>query len=164
MSRPRALAALLAAILIAPQTATARERVGEVSTAWNWLGPNDKVVVEVFDDPGIANAACFVSYPDAGGVTGALGFREDPSRFSVACRATGAGPVCPSRKVATDRRGEEIWERSASLIFKEFRMTRFVDTKRNVAVYLLWSTRLIDGSPFNSVSAVPLDRGCPPPR
>lgn len=150
----------LTALLALPAWA-AGERIGEVSTSWRLVGPNDKVAVEVFDDPGVANAACFISYADVGGITGGLGLRENPSRFSVACRGTGAGPVCPIKKLRTDLKGEEIWEKDASFFFKEFRITRFIDPKRNVAVYLLWSTKLIDGSPFNSISAVALDRNCP---
>ena len=38
-----------------------------------------------------------------------------------------------------------------------------VDPKRNTLIYLSYSDKLIEGSPQNSVSAVPIDRGTPIP-
>jgi CreA protein len=53
-------------------------------------------------------------------------------------------------------RGEQVYESNTSLFFKETRVHRFIDEAQNVVVYLAWSTRLVDGSPFNAVAAVPI--------
>lgn len=134
--------------------AAAQQRIGEVSTAWRALGPNDRVIVERFDDPKVEGVSCYVSRAETGGISGALGVAEDPSRFSIACRAT--GPVRITGNIDRSRRGEMIFTERTSILFKTTRVSRFFDSERNALVYLVWSTRLIDGSPFNSVTAVAL--------
>lgn len=148
----RIIIGLLLSSFIMP--AVAQTRIGEVSTAWRALGPNDRVVVERFDDPKVEGVSCYVSRAETGGVGGALGLAEDPSRFSIACRAT--GPVRITGDINRTRSGEVIFTERTSLVFKSTRVTRFYDSERNALVYLVWSTRLIDGSPFNSVTAVAL--------
>ena len=81
------IALFLLACLSAPAMA---EEVGEVSTTFKLLSPNDKVVVEAFDDPAVQGVACYISRAKTGGYKGALGLAKDPSRFSVACRQVGA--------------------------------------------------------------------------
>ena len=135
-------------------SAHAQERVGEVSTTWRALGPNDKVVIDRYDDPKVENASCYVSHAETGGISGAMGLAEDPSRFSIACRAT--GPVRITGDIDKSAEGEVIFSEDTSVLFKEMRVSRFYDPKKNVLVYLVWSTELIDGSPFNSVTAIPL--------
>jgi len=129
------------------------EVIGSVDTTFRLLGANDRVKVERFDDPKVENASCYVSYAETGGVTGSLGLAEDPSRFSIACRAT--GPVRLIGKVGSEF--EEVFSRSTSILFKEMRVSRLLDAEKNVLVYLVWSTKLIDGSPYNSVTAIPID-------
>ncbi|HWL82962.1 MAG TPA: CreA family protein [Roseomonas sp.] len=147
--------ALGALALCLPLAAAAQTRVGEVSTTFRLVGPNDKVVVERYDDPRVSNVSCYVSRADTGGLSGWVGLAEDPSRFSIACRAT--GPVTlPSGVPQT----ESVFRQSASPLFKALTVTRIVDTEKRVLVYLVTSTKLVDGSPFNSVTAVAL--GAPP--
>jgi CreA protein len=129
------------------------EVIGSVDTTFRLLGANDRVKVERFDDPKVENASCYVSYAETGGVTGSLGLAEDPSRFSIACRAT--GPVRLIGKVGSEF--EEVFSRSTSILFKEMRVSRLLDAEKNVLVYLVWSTKLIDGSPYNRVTAIPID-------
>ena len=50
-----------------------------------------------------------------------------------------------------------------SILFKRLRVVRMVDTDRNALVYLTYSDKLIDGSPKNSVSAVPIPASTPIP-
>ena len=50
-----------------------------------------------------------------------------------------------------------------SLVFKKLRVVRMVDAKRNTLVYLTYSDRVIEGSPQNSVTAVPVLAGTPIP-
>lgn len=148
---------LIAALLLLSAAATsalAQERVGEVSTTFRIVGPNDKVVVERFDDPEVENASCYVSRADTGGLSGWVGLAEDPSRFSIACRAT--GPVTITGDIDRTKKGEVVFSEDTSILFKEMRISRFYDAEKNVLVYLVWSTKLIDGSPYNSVTAIPI--------
>jgi CreA protein len=129
--------------------ASSQTRIDAIST-FRWIGPNDKIVVERYDDPKVSNVSCYMSRADTGGIKGGLGFAEDPSRFSIACRAV--GPVAIPLGL---RKSEVMGFSSASLFFKSFRIHRAVDTEKNVLVYTVVSTKLINGSPFNSISVVP---------
>lgn len=144
---------ILAGLLLLPAFASA-EQVGDVSTAFKLIGPNHKVVVDVFDDPKIGGISCYLSRAKTGGISGALGLAEDKADASVACRQVGKlafkGPL-PQQ--------EEVFSEKASLIFKHVRVVRMVDAKRNALVYLVYSDRFIDGSPKNSVTAVPVPAG-----
>lgn len=146
--------ALLALLIAAPAGAASSKRIGEVSTTFRFVGPNDKVVVDRFDDPKVENASCYVSRADTGGISGAIGIAEDPARMSIACRAT--GPVKIVGDIDRSKRGEVVFDERASFLFKEIRVTRFLDAEKNVLVYLVWSTKIIEGSPYNNVTAIPL--------
>jgi CreA protein len=150
--RKIAAGCILGWLAIAP--AFAQERVGEVSTTFRVVGPNDKVVIDRFDDPKVENASCYVSRAETGGLSGWVGLAEDPSRFSIACRAT--GPVRITGQIERGKKGEVVFSEDTSVLFKEMRVSRFFDAEKNVLVYLVWSTKLIDGSPFNSVTAIPV--------
>ena len=50
-----------------------------------------------------------------------------------------------------------IFTEKTSFLFKTMRVSRFWDPDRKSLVYLVWSTKLIDGSPFNSVTAIALN-------
>ena len=132
-------------------SAAAQTRIDLINTSFRWLGPDDKIVVERYDDPKVANVSCYMSRAEAGGIKGGLGFAEDPSRFSIACRAV--GPVTMPERLA---KSEVIAFASASLFFKTFQIHRAVDAEKNVLVYTVVSTKLINGSPFNSISVVPM--------
>ncbi len=148
----RFAAACLLTLMSLP--AIAQERVGEVSTTFRVVGPNDKVVIDRFDDPKVENASCYVSRAETGGLSGWVGLAEDPSRFSIACRAT--GPVKITGDIERGKKGEVVFSEDTSVLFKEMRVSRFYDQDKNVLVYLVWSTKLIDGSPYNSVTAIPV--------
>ena len=132
--------------------ASSQTRIDAISTTFRWFGPNDKIVVERYDDPEIANVSCYMSRADTGGIKGGLGLAEDPSRFSIACRAVGPIAVPPGL-----RKSEVIAFASASLFFKSFQIHRAFDAEKDVLVYTVVSTKLINGSPFNSISVVPAD-------
>ena len=150
--------ALLALALVAPSPAAAEEtrEVGHVNTAITNLGltRSHRVVVERFDDPEVRNVSCWISQARAGGLAGMLGVAEDPARFAIACAATGPVEVRPGAR--RGERGAQVFETSTSLFFKETRVHRFLDEERNAVVYLAWSTKLVDGSPFNAVAVVPI--------
>jgi CreA protein len=146
-----------AAALLAAAAAQAQQRVGEVSTTFRFVGPNDKIVVERYDDPKVENVSCYLSRADTGGLSGMVGLAEDPARFSIACRATGKPRIV--KEIDRSRDGEIVFDQRTSVLFKELRVSRFYDDAKRVLVYLVWSTRTLstEGSPFNSVTAVPLD-------
>ncbi len=149
----RSIVAALA-LLALPLAAQAQTRVGEVSTTFRLVGPNDKVLVERYDDPKVDGVSCYVSRADTGGLSGAVGLAEDPSRFSIACRAVGAVRI--KGEIDRGKKGEEVFSERTSFIFKSMRVTRFFDAEKQSLVYLVWSTKLIDGSPYNAVAVVPL--------
>jgi CreA protein len=142
----------------------AAESLGEVSTKFRMLGPNDKVVIEAFDDPAVAGVTCYLSRAKTGGMSGAVGIAEDTSDASIACRQT--GPVELSPDIADKSRdGEEVFKKRTSILFKTMQVVRFYDAKRNTLIYLTYSDKLVEGSPKNSITAVPLYRpasGQPP--
>jgi CreA protein len=152
----RQLLAACVVFLTAALPAFAQERVGEVSTTFRVVGPNDKVVIDRFDDPKVENASCYVSRAETGGLSGWVGLAEDPSRFSIACRAT--GPVKITGDIERGKKGEVVFSEDTSVLFKEMRVSRFYDEDKDVLVYLVWSTKLIDGSPYNSVTAIPVSQ------
>lgn len=136
----------------------AAETVGSVDTAFKLLGPDHKVIVEVFDDPKVGGVSCYLSRARTGGFKGAIGIAEDKAESSVACRQVGA--LSFRGKVP---RQEEVFNERASVFFKRVRVVRMVDARRNALVYLVYSDRLIDGSPKNSVTAVPVPTNQPIP-
>jgi CreA protein len=136
-------------VLLSASILASAETVGDVSTTFKLLSPNDKVVVDVFDDPEVEGVACYLSHAKTGGYKGALGFAEDTSDASVACRQV--GPISFKGKI--DRQ-DEVFNARSSFLFKHVRVVRMVDSKRNTLVYLVYSDKIIDGSPKNSVTAV----------
>ncbi|GAB3546835.1 CreA family protein [Noviherbaspirillum agri] len=151
----KSVTAILFAVL---SFGAAAEEVGQVDTAFKLIGPDHKIVVEVFDDPKVVGVSCFLSRAKTGGVKGALGLAEDKAEASVACRQV--GDIRFNGKL---RRQEEVFTERASILFKRIRVVRMIDAKRNTIVYLVYSDRLIEGSPQNSVTAVPVPAGVPIP-
>jgi CreA protein len=126
-----------------------RQQIGAVSTNFRWIGPNDKVIVERFDDPKIQNISCYAASAQTGGLAGGAGIAVNPSQFSLNCISH--GPVILPSDLPKQ---EQIGAISASLFFKHFILTRIVDDKRDALVYVLTSTKVLKGSPANAVSAV----------
>ncbi|MCU0835123.1 MAG: CreA family protein [Chromatiaceae bacterium] len=154
-TRQIAVILALSAGLIGAAVPACAEELGTVSTRFKWLGPNDKIVVEVFDDADIPGVACYLSRAKTGGISGAVGVAEDTSDASIACRQV--GPITLSADIRNRKRdGEEVFKKRTSLIFKTLQVVRFYDARRNVLVYLTFSDRIIEGSPKNSISVVPI--------
>ena len=135
------------------------EPIGEVDTVFKLIGPDHKIVVDAYDDPKVAGVTCYVSRAKTGGIKGALGLAEDLSEASIACRQV--GPISFGGKPLEAQ--EEMFSERISLVFKKLRVVRMIDRKRNTLVYLTYSDRVIEGSPQNSVTAVPVDRATPIP-
>ena len=134
------------------------EPIGEVDTVFKLIGPDHKIVVDAYPDPKVQGVTCYVSRAKTGGIKGGLGLAEDRAEASIACRQT--GPISFAKPI---RKQEEMFSERISLVFKRLRVVRMVDAKRNTLVYLTYSDRLIEGSPQNSVTAVPVDAGTPIP-
>jgi CreA protein len=132
------------------------EPIGAVDTAFKLIGPDHKIVVDAYDDPKVQGVACYVSRAKTGGIKGAIGLAEDKAEASIACRQV--GPISISQPLPKQ---EEVFNERISLVFKRLRIVRIVDAPRNTLVYLTYSDRLIDGSPQNSVTAVPVGRDTP---
>jgi len=143
------------ATLVAVSTALQAEEIGSVSTTFKLLGANNKIVIEAFDDPQIAGATCYLSRAKKGGISGSLGVAEDTSDASLACRQTGPINV-PAEIKAGKLDGKKVFRKSTSILFKTLQVVRFYDKKRNTLIYLTYSDKLIEGSPKNSVSAIPV--------
>jgi CreA protein len=147
------------AALLLPLASLARaEPIGEVDTVFKFIGPDHKIVVNAHDDPKVSGVTCYVSRAKTGGIKGALGVAEDKSEASIDCRQI--GPIAFTRPLPVQ---EEIFSERISLVFKKIRVVRMVDRTRNALVYLTYSDRVIEGSPQNSVTVVPVDRSTPIP-
>jgi CreA protein len=141
----------LAVALALVAGAAQAETIGEVSTVFKLLGPNHKIVVEAFDDPKVEGVTCYLSRAKTGGIKGGLGLAEDRAEASIACRQVG-----PIRFREQLEDGEEVFKERTSLVFKSMQVVRFFDQKRNTLVYMVYSDRIIEGSPQNSVTAIPI--------
>ncbi len=121
------------------------------STVFKLLTPNDKLATYAIDDPEVEGVACHFTVPERGGLSGWLGIAEEVSDISLACRQV--GPIRFKEKFA---QGEEMFRRRRSILFKKMQIVRGCDVKRNVLVYVVYSDKLVEGSPKNSTSSVPI--------
>ncbi|WP_397451309.1 CreA family protein [Pseudomonas sp. NA-150] len=153
----RVMKGLLGVLLALPLLASAEE-IGSVSTVFKFVGPNDKIVVEAFDDPKVEGVTCYLSRAKTGGVKGGLGLAEDRAEASIACRQVG-----PIKFQGTLSDGDVVFQQRTSLVFKTMQVVRFLDKKRNTLVYLVYSDRVIEGSPQNAVTAIPILPWVPAP-
>ena len=145
------LAGLALAAAAAPALAVDPELIFKKSTVWKLLTPDDKLATYGIDDPDVEGVACHYTVPEKGGISGTLGLAEQVSDVSLACRQI--GPVKFKKKF---EQGDVVFRQSRSFFFKKMQIVRGCDAKRNVLVYLVYSDKLIDGSPKNSTSTVPL--------
>ncbi len=148
-----AAAALGLALLTGTATASSNdpELIFKKSTVWKLLTPDDKLAVYAIDDPEVEGVACHFTVPERGGLKGMIGIAEQTSDVSLACRQVGT--VKFNRPL---EQGEEMFRERRSIFFKKMQIVRGCDAKRNVLVYMVYTDKLIDGSPKNSTSSVPL--------
>ncbi len=154
----RVMALLIALVGSLAAVPVRGDEIGAVSTVFNFLGPNHKIVVEAFDDPDIPNVSCWVSRSKAGGISGAVGLAEDPSYGAIACRQRGRIVLDDDIKEdlidETDDGGEQVFKARTSPIFKTMQVNRMYDAERNALIYLIWSDKVLEGSPKNAISVV----------
>jgi CreA protein len=145
-----ALALGLSGGLLSPAAAQ-EDLIFRKSTVWKMLTPNDKLAVYGVDDPIVEGVACHYTVPEKGGVSGMFGVAEEVSEVSLACRQI--GPIKFKEKAG---QGDVVFRERRSLVWKKMQIVRGCDAKRNVLVYLVYTDKLIDGSPQNSTSTVPI--------
>ena len=146
-----AAAAWLGLTAAAASAAEQPDLIFRKSTVFKLLTPNDKLATYAIDDPEVEGVACHFTVPERGGISGWLGVAEQVSDISLACRQV--GPIHFKQKFA---QGEEMFRRRRSILFKKMQIVRGCDVKRNVLVYVVYSDKLIEGSPKNSTSSVPI--------
>lgn len=151
-----ALRSILAAIAVLAFSGLAHaadepDLIFKRSTVFKWLSPNDKLATYGLDDPQVEGVACHFTAPEKGGWKGWIGVAEEVSDISLACRQIG-----PIRFKAKFEQGEDVFRARRSLFFKKMQIVRGCDVKRNVLVYMVYSDRIIEGSPKNSTSSVPI--------
>ena len=127
------------------------ELIFKKTTVFRFFSPDAKLATYAIDDPGVQGVACHFTVPEIGGWAGWAGFAEERSEISISCRQV--GPIVFTEKF---EQGHEIYRQRRSLFFKKMQIVRGCDPKRNVLVYLVYSDRLIEGSPQNSTSTVPI--------
>jgi len=148
--------AVLAFVLIALAPFAARaadepDLIFRKSTVFHFVSPNDKLATYAIDDPAVDGVACHFTVPERGGFKGWIGVAEEVSDISLACRQVG-----PIHFKAKFEQGDDVFRQRRSLFFKKMQIVRGCDVKRNVLVYMVYSDRLIEGSPKNSTSTVPI--------
>jgi len=127
-----------------------RGTTGSVSTHFRLFGLSDKIVIDSFNDPKV-QGVCHIARAKTGGVKGELGLAEDTSDASIACCQVG-----PIKILGELKDGERVFDEHRSLVFKKLQVVRFFDRENNVLVYVAYSDRVIEGSPKNSISTVPI--------
>jgi CreA protein len=143
--------AIIALVIIGMAMTAEAEEIGCVDTTWRVFA-DDKICVSAYDDPKVLGVTCHLSQARTGGLKGTIGVAEDRSRFSIACRQV--GPITVDLAKLPDE--EEAFSERTSILFKETRVVRLVDRARRTLVYLAYSTKVVEGSPFNSISTVPV--------
>ncbi|HCR9748724.1 TPA: protein CreA [Citrobacter koseri] len=146
---------ILSSILLMLGQFAHAEQVGSVDTVFKMFGPDHKIVVEAFDDPDVKNVTCYVSRAKTGGIKGGLGLAEDTSDAAISCQQV--GPIELNDKIKNGKaQGDVVFQKRTSLVFKKLQVVRFYDAKRNTLAYLAYSDKVVEGSPKNAISAVPV--------
>jgi CreA protein len=147
-----ALALLVPALAVLPaRAADEPDLIFKKSTVFKWLTPNDKLATYGLDDPEVEGVACHFTVPEKGGFKGWIGVAEEVSDISLSCRQ-----IAPIKFKKKFEQGEDVFRQRRSLFFKKMQIVRGCDVKRNVLVYMVYSDRIIEGSPKNSTSSVPI--------
>lgn len=129
------------------------DKLGEVSTKFNLFSSNDTIVVEAFDDHEVTGISCFLSRAKTGGISGAVGVAEDSSDAAISCVKT-TDITLPDNVKSGKANGDKVFKKSTSVFFKSMQVVRTYDVDRGVLTYMVYSDKLIEGSPKNSISAV----------
>ena len=134
-------------------------KIGEVVTKWKAIGANHTIQIEYIKDPEISGVTCYISRAKTGGVTGSLGLAEDTADASISCRQTGfiELPEYYLKNSKSKTEPKDVFKKNTSLIFKTMNVVRFYDKDNNSLIYLVYSDKVIDGSPQNSLSSITIN-------
>ncbi|EGM78801.1 hypothetical protein Rhein_1142 [Rheinheimera sp. A13L] len=108
------------------------------------------IKVQTFDDPKIPGVTCHISHVEAN-----LDF-ADPSDMSIACRQTGEITAAMLKDIDRSKNGEVIFSTSKSILFKNLKIRRILDSSSQTLLYLSYSTKETTGSYKHSLTSVPL--------
>ena len=153
MNRSHFIGSSLLGLLLSLSTCSEAEEIGSVNYRFKWLGPSDKIVVEAFDDPQVNGITCYISRAETGGIKSMVGLAENAAKASLSCRQIG---LINTGALKDLKDQQEVVSARASAIFKTTQVVRFYDKKRSVLVYLTYTDRIVDGSPENAISIVPV--------
>lgn len=146
---------ILSLILVVVSIPVLAEKIGAVDTDFKLIGPDNKIEIESFDDEGVSGVTCYISRAKTGGLSGAVGIAEDKADASLSCHQTGS--ITLSEKIKSGKEdGDDVFKKRTSLVFKSMQVVRFYDKKHNTLVYMVYSDRVLKGSPNNSITAVPI--------
>jgi CreA protein len=134
---------------------TIADEIGHVDTNFKLIGPDDKIIIEAFDDPGVDGVTCYYSHATTGGLKGVAGLAEDSSDASLDCKQTGVITLSEEIRKSAGK-AKKVLKKRTSMLFKTLQVMRFFDAKRNTLVYLIYSDKVLEGSPKNSISVVPV--------
>ncbi|UXZ55136.1 CreA family protein [Halomonas sp. 7T] len=148
--KPVVMTSLVLTSMLSTSLVAQDAHIGSVRTEFKLLGPNSTIEVERFDDPKVPGISCYLSYSQVGGISGAVGLAEEASEASVACRQTGEIAFDPDDV----EEQEVVFNQRRSALFKNMRVVRMHDAETHTFIYLTYSTKLVDGSPKNAISAV----------
>jgi CreA protein len=131
------------------------DKIGHVDINFKLVGPDDKIVIEAFDDPGVTGVTCYYSHAIKGGFKGAVGLAEDSADASLDCKQT-AHITLTEEIIKKAGKAQQVLKKRTSMLFKSLQVMRFYDKKRHTLVYLVYSDKILEGSPQNSISVVPV--------
>jgi CreA protein len=124
------------------------------STDFKLLTPNDKLATYVVDDPLLEGVACTYTAHEKGGVAGMFGVAEQTSEVSLACSQYAPIKRRAGKENEKFSQGDLVISERRSLFFKQMHIARGCDVKRNMLVYMVYSDKLVEGSPENSTATV----------
>ena len=152
----------LSAILLLPFLTAcggdSTEKIGEASTVFNMLGKNDRIELHAFDDLQEKSVTCYLAYAKKGGLKETVNLEEDASDASVSCVQT--APQVNYTEAAV-LKPQQIFKKGSSFAFKTLQVMRYYDPARKVFTYLVYSDKVIQGSPKNSMDAFSCYTGAP---
>ena len=117
-------------------------QIGEASTKFNLIAPNDKIKIESFSDPQVSGITCYVSYAKKGGVKSLVNMEEDRSNSSLDCVKTGL--IGFDEQTISSKSSYEVFRRNASFAFKTTQVVRYYDSLNKSFIYMIYSDKIID--------------------
>lgn len=134
------------------------DEIGSVNTAFHMTG-SDYISVDAYPDEDVDGVVCYLSRARTGKLSGLVGVSTDKTEASIVCTRT--------KDVVTVRRPlakkTVLFSEKMSVAFKTLNVVRMVDPAHNTLLYLVYSDKLLDGSPKNSITAVSLPAQTPIP-